>query len=38
MFFQFDATDDSFENALNGAKFAILRNRNKLGSVPDRTE
>ena len=36
--FQFNVTNDSFENALNAAKFAVQRNRNKLGTVPDRTE
>jgi len=36
--FQFQVTNHSFENALNAAKFAVQRNRNKLGTVPDRTE
>lgn len=35
---QFNVTSDSFKNALNAAVFAEQRNRNKLGTVPDRTE
>jgi len=36
--FQFDVTDNSFQNTLNAAKFAVRKNMNKLGTVPDRTE
>jgi len=35
--FQFNVTDDNFENALNTAKFVYQRNVNKFGTVPDRT-
>jgi len=35
---QFNVTDDSFENALNAARFVVQENRNKLGTVPDRNE
>jgi len=36
--FQLVVTNDSFQNALNAARFSMVRNRNKLGTVPDRTE
>lgn len=35
---QLDVSNDSFQNVLSTKKFDMQRNKNKLGTVPDRSE